>query len=130
MFIVAHEICLFILITGIIDMKILAKTYTSLSLGHSGYIAGLGDGIVTVQGKPSSRKIWLLNAQTMAIEQVITSLNNGHYLFMGLDPDKRYLVVVRDYKGEFEPFAWDQVPPATDKTIAEQQAVWQGFQPK
>ncbi|MGM8939566.1 hypothetical protein ACS8E2_12820 [Psychrobacter glaciei] len=109
-------------------MQVLAKTYTSLSLAHSGYIAGSGDGIVTVQGKPASRKIWLLDAKTMAVYRIATSLKNGHYLFMGLDSDKRYLVIVRDYKKEFEPFVWDDVPPAKDLTIAEQQAIWQTWQ--
>lgn len=109
-------------------MQMLAKTHISLSLSHSGYIAGSADGIVTVQGKPASRKIWLLDARSMAVEQVITSLQNGHYLFMGLDPAKRYLVMVRDYKKEFEPFAWDYVAPADDLTIAEQQALWQSWQ--
>lgn len=109
-------------------MQVVAKVYTSLSLAHSGYIAGSGDGIVTVAGKPASRKIWLLNSQTMAVTQVVTSLNNGHYAFFGLDPDKRYLVMVRDYKKEFEPFAWDYVQPANDLTIAEQQALWQTWQ--
>lgn len=109
-------------------MQILAKTYTSLSLAHRGYIAGGGDGIVTVQGKPASRKIWLLDAKTMAVEQVITSLKNGHYMFLGLNPASRYLVMVRDYKKEFEPFAWDYVKPADDLTIAEQQALWQTWQ--
>lgn len=94
------------------------------------YIAGSGDGIVTVQGKPASRKIWLLDATSLAIEQVVTSLNNGHYLFLGLDPDKRYLVMARDYKKEFEPFCWDYVKPADDLTIAEQQALWQSWQTK
>lgn len=106
-------------------MQVLAKTYTSLSLQYSGYIAGSGDGIVTVQGKPASRKIWLLNAQSLAIEQVVTSLENGHYLFMELDATKEYLVIVRDYKRELEPFAWDYVKPATDLTIIDQQALWQ-----
>lgn len=109
-------------------MQVLAKTYTSLSLTHSGYIAGSGDGIVTAQGKPASRKIWLLSVQTMAVEQIITSLKNGHYLFMGLDPTKEYLVMVRDYKRELEPFAWDYVKPANDLTIAEQQALWATWQ--
>ena len=109
-------------------MQILAKTYTTLSLTHSGYIAGANDGIVTVQGKPASRKIWLLDAQSMAVEQVITSLKNGHYIFLGLDPTKEYLVMVRDYKKEFEPFAWDYVTPADDLTIAEQQALWLSWQ--
>lgn len=109
-------------------MQILAKTYTTLSLKHSGYIAGSGDGIVTVQGKPSSRKIWLLDAKTMAVEQVIVSLKNGHYMFLGLNSSTEYLVMVRDYKKEFEPFAWDYVKPADDLTIDEQmtlQATWQ-----
>lgn len=111
-------------------MQVLAKVYTSLLINHSGYIAGAGDGIVTVAGKPASRKIYLLNAQTMAVEQIITSLQNGHYLFMGLDPAKKYLVMVRDYKKEFEPFVWDEVSPATDKTFDEQMAMWQSWQTK
>lgn len=109
-------------------MQILAKTYTSLSLTHNGYIAGSSDGIVTVQGKPASRKIWLLDAQTMAVEQIVTSLNNGHYAFFGLDPSKEHLVMVRDYKKEYEPFVWDYVQPAGDLTIDEQQALWQTWQ--
>lgn len=92
------------------------------------YIAGAKDGIVTVAGKPASRKIWLLDAQTMAVEQVVASLQNGHYIFMGLDANKEYLVMVRDYKKEYEPFVWDYVQPADDLTIAEQQALWQSWQ--
>lgn len=109
-------------------MQILAKTHTLLSLTHSGYIAGSGDGIVTVQGKPASRKILLLNAQTLVIEAVQWSLKNGHYAFFGLVPDRRYMVMVRDYKKEYEPFVWDHVAPADDLTIDEQQALWQSWQ--
>lgn len=109
-------------------MQILAAVHTSLSVASSGYIAGSGDGIVTAQGVPISRNIWLLNAKTMAIETAQWSLKNGHYLFMGLDPNKEYLVMVRDYKKELEPFAWDYVKPADDLTIAEQQALWQTWQ--
>lgn len=95
---------------------------------YAGYIAGAGDGIVTVRGKPAQRDITIFDAQSMAVEQVVTSLKNGHYLFMGLDPDKRYLVMVRDYNKELEPFAWDWVKPADDLTIAEQQALWASWQ--
>jgi len=109
-------------------MQVLAQVYTSLVLPYSGYIAGSGDGIVTAQGKPASRKIWLLNTVTLAIENVGVSLNNGHYLFMGLNPTKEYLVMVRDHKRELEPFAWDYVKPTNDLTIAEQQALWQTWQ--
>lgn len=93
-----------------------------------GYIAGAGDGIVTVQGKPASRKIWLLDSEAMAVKQVVTSLKNGRYLFMGLDPNKEYLVMARDYKKEYESFVWDHVKPADDLTIAEQQALWASWQ--
>lgn len=93
-----------------------------------GYIAGTGDGIVTALGVPSSRNVWLLNATTMVVEQVTTSLQNGHYIFLGVDVGKKYLVLVRDYKKELEPFAWDYVKPADDLTIAEQQALWQTWQ--
>lgn len=92
------------------------------------YIAGSGDGIVTIAGKPASRNIYLLNAVTMAVEQIITSLKNGRYMFLGLDPEKEYLVMVRDHKKELEPFAWDYVKPADDLTVAEQQALWQTWQ--
>lgn len=104
-------------------------SYYAANVG-AGYIAGSNDGIVTVRGKPEIRKIWLLDAQTLVIKQVVTSLKNGHYIFMGLNPDKRYLVMVRDYKKEFEPFVWDDVLPATDKTIDEQQALWATFTAK
>ena len=102
-------------------------SYYAANVG-AGYIAGANDGIVTVRSKPAIRKIWLLDAQTMVVEQVVTSLKNGHYLFIGLDPDKRYLVMVRDYKKEYEPFVWDDVTPADDLTVDEQmalQASWQ-----
>lgn len=94
----------------------------------SGYIAGSGDGIVTVQGKPAARKIYLLNALTLAIEQVVVSLKNGHYIFMDVNTNKKYMVIARDYKKEFEPFVWDDVTPADDLKINEQEALWQSWQ--
>ena len=92
------------------------------------YIAGTGNGIVTALQEPVSRKIWLLDAETLVVERVINSLDNGHYLFMDLDENKEYLVMVRDYKKELEPFCWDYVKPADDLTVAQQQALWQSWQ--
>lgn len=109
-------------------MQVLAKNYTTLSLIHKGYIAGSGDGIVTVQGKPSSRHIYLLDAVTMQLLSRNQSLPNGHYIIKGLDPSKQYLVMVRDYKKEFEPFAWDFVVPAADLTLNEQNVIEQSWQ--
>lgn len=99
-----------------------------LGTNRLGYIAGTNDGIVTVAGQPAQRDIWLFNAQTLAVEQIISSLKNGHYLLTGLDPAKEYLVMVRDFKKEFEPFVWDYVTPADDLTVAEQQALWASWQ--
>lgn len=105
---------------------IVIPVLTSTSL--QGYIAGNADGIVTVQGKPARRRIWLLGALTLDVQQTVTSLPNGHYMFLGLDPAKEYLVMARDYKKEFEPFVWDYVKPADDLTLVEQQALWQSWQ--
>lgn len=99
-----------------------------LGTNRTGYIAGTGDGIVTVAGSPSQRNIWLLDADSLAVEQIISSLSNGHYIFTGLDSSKEYVVMVRDFKREYEPFAWDCVKPADDLTIDEQQTLWQSWQ--
>lgn len=104
------------------------SNFIRISLPHSGYIAGANDGIVTVQGKPASRKITLLNARTLGVEAAQWSLSNGHYMFLGLNPSMEYLVMVRDHKRELEPFAWDYVKPANDLTVAEQQALWATWQ--
>lgn len=93
-----------------------------------GYIAGANDGIVTVAGKPASREIWLLRASDLSIQQTTASLPNGHYLFTGLNLTDEFLVMVRDYKKEYEPFAWDYVKPADDLTVVEQQALWASWQ--
>ncbi|WIF21954.1 hypothetical protein [Shewanella phage vB_SbaS_Y11] len=37
-------------------------------------------------------------------------------------------MMVRDYKREYEPFAWDYVKPANDLTVTEQLALWQSWQ--
>lgn len=109
-------------------MLLIATPHISISIANLGYIAGSSDGIVTVKGQPASRKIWLLNAQTMSVDTSQWSLPNGRYAFFGLDDSKEYLVMVRDYKKEYEPFAWDYVKPADDLTVAEQQALWQTWQ--
>lgn len=104
----------------LVDFNIVVK--------NKGYIAGSGDGIVTVAGKPAARKIFLLDAASMQVEKATHSLKSGHYIFSDLILNKEYLVMVRDYKKEYEPFAWDYVKPADDLTIYEQQALWQSWQ--
>lgn len=108
-------------------MDITAEIFTSISLPYTGYIAGSGDGIVTVSGQPALRHIYLLDANTMALIGHTVSLSNGHYLFMGFDTARQYIVMARDYKREYEPAVWDYVTPATDLTIAQQQELWQSW---
>ena len=96
-----------------------------------GYIAGQGQGIVTVASKPASRLVYLYVLSSHIPPTLIDrvwSNNAGNYIFTRLSLKHKYLVMVRDYKGGYEPFCWDYVKPADDLTIAEQQAIWQSFQ--
>ncbi len=96
--------------------------------GGAGYIAGSNDGIVTVAGQPAKRELVILDAKKLSIISKGVSLDNGHYIFTGLSLSKEYLLMVRDYKKEFEPFAWDYVKPADNLTVAEQKALWASWQ--
>lgn len=95
---------------------------------HTGYVAGTQDGIVTVGGKPASRKIYVLDAVTLQWLQTAKSTASGNYLITGLDPSKRYIVMCRDYKQDYEPCVYDYVSPSTDLTLAEQMELWQSWQ--
>lgn len=106
----------------------LLSILTAHAKDQQGYIAGTDDGIVTVVSTPTSRAITVLNADTLHYVCTATSTLKGNYLIMGLDPNKRYLIMARDHKREYEPFAWDWVVPATDLTITEQWALWESWQ--
>lgn len=97
----------------------------------TGYIAGRGDGIVTVAGVPSSRAVYLYALyphKPMVFVAKVWSNAQGHYIFPRIDTNFRYLVVARDYAEQFEPFAWDYVVPATDLTPYEQYQLQQSWQ--
>lgn len=93
------------------------------------YIAGTGDGIVTVRGHAAKREVLLMDANSLEYKFVgrVWSLDNGHYMFADLDPNKEYLVMARDYSKEYEPFAYDYVKPATDITPDEQIALFESW---
>ena len=105
----------------------LAPVFTIVNVPQP-YIAGSGDGIVTVNGVAASRHIFLFDANSMELLRRITSLPNGHYIFNGLDSTKQYVVMARDYNKEYEPAVFDYVTPATDLTIQQQQELWQSWQ--
>lgn len=96
-----------------------------------GYIAGTGDGIVTVNGQPAIRPIYLFeffDYQPPIFVAKVFSNKDGRYLFKHLDATKKYMVMARDHNKEYEPAVWDYVTPATDLTIAQQQELWQSWQ--
>lgn len=99
-----------------------------LDTTYQGYIAGTGDGIVTVAGLPAQRDVVVLNVNDLSVVARNVSLKNGRYLITNLDPSKKYLIMARDYNKEYQPAVWDYVTPATDLTIAEQQALWENWQ--
>ena len=105
----------------------LAPVFISVNVPQP-YIAGNSNGIVTVNGVPASRHIFLFDANSMELLRWTASLSNGHYIFNGLDSTKQYIVMARDHNKEYEPATWDYVTPATDLTIAEQQELWQSWQ--
>lgn len=99
-----------------------------IGLSGQGYIAGTGDGIVTVGGVPSARDILVLNADDLTVASRTQSLKTGKYLITGLDPNREYLIMCRDHERQYEPFVWDYVKPMTDKTLDEQLKLWHEWQ--
>lgn len=97
----------------------------------SGYIAGTADGIVTVAGLPASRTIYLYalyNYKPMVLVARAWSTAQGNYMFDSLATSMRYLVMVRDYAEQYEPFAYDYIVPAIDLTPHEQYLLEQSWQ--
>lgn len=97
-------------------------------LDKLGYVSGEEDGIVTIGGVPSSRQIDVFDAKTREYLQSTISNNNGNYLIVGLDPTKKYLLIARDYKQEYEPCCYDFVTPRDDRTLDEQMELWRSWQ--
>ena len=93
-----------------------------------GYFAGLAQGVLTAGGERASREIRLFKIHNQNIgthfflEQIAITKSNtdGHYLFWGIDETAKYLIMARDNKGDYEPFCYDTIAPATDLTTKEQ----------
>lgn len=111
----------------IFDLLVFSR---SIAYG-TGYIAGTAEGIVTVSGEPASRAIYLYalyNYKPMILVAKVWSTDAGNYIFANLDTSMRYLIMARDYAGQYEPFAYDYVVPATDLTLHEQYLLEQSWQ--
>ncbi len=79
----------------------------------TGFIAGAGNGIVTVDGKPGQKRIIVFERiDTLPILRTTWSNADGTYLIDNLDKDKTYLVMAFDDKQKYEPVAWDFIKAA------------------
>lgn len=76
-----------------------------------GFIAGAGKGVVTVEGAPASRRVYLFALPDMRCIDDVWADDNGEYRFSQLDTEKRFLVLARDYMGRYEPVSADNVKP-------------------
>lgn len=121
-----HQVDLALTRSKIVHIKP-APTHLTRAIGlGSGYIAGTGDGLLTIDGKPAAREILLACADAVyqGFIHRTFSLPNGRYLITNLDPNKRYLVLARDYNKEYEPCVYDNVAPAADLTMDELAGLW------
>ncbi len=79
-----------------------------------GIIAGRGIGIVTVSGKPASRRILLIERERFKVVDDTWSAADGSYLFDQLNPEQDFLVLALDHKRQYEPVARDYIRPVED----------------
>ncbi|HGO8485671.1 TPA: hypothetical protein ACLA94_000299 [Neisseria meningitidis] len=76
-----------------------------------GLIAGAGRGVVTVEGAPASRRVYLFALPDMVCIDDVWADDNGEYRFAQLDTEKRFLLLARDHTGKYEPVSADNVKP-------------------
>lgn len=76
-----------------------------------GFIAGVGKGVVTVEGAPASRRVYLFALPDMRCIDDVWADDNGEYRFSQLDTRKRFLVLARDHTGKYDPVSADNVKP-------------------
>ncbi|MCS4534235.1 hypothetical protein [Neisseria montereyensis] len=95
------------------------KSHTANYYGRThgnGFIAGRGDGILTVGGQPAERRIILFERGAFQVVRDTWSRPDGTYLLDRLNPDREYLVLAVDHKKQYEPVAYDFVRPAVPES--------------
>lgn len=90
------------------------------ALGGDGVIAGelsgdpaVPDGLLTVNGVPTTREIEVRDRKTRRVVAVRRSNADGTYRFPGLNPALQYDVIARDFAGDFEDVIAGAVRPHT-----------------
>ena len=93
------------------DCNAAASSYNNPML--SGFIAGGGNGIVTVDGKPAQKRIVIFERiDNLPVVHQTWSYHDGTYFISSLNKDKTYLVMAFDDKQKYEPVAWDFIKAA------------------
>lgn len=75
------------------------------------YIAGEGDGIVSIKGVPVARQVVALEQPNLTVAAKTWSFPDGSYVLPNLDPAKQYIVMAYDYKGDYPPVAESHITP-------------------
>lgn len=90
-------------------------TYSARDPQLQGFIAGNGNGIVTVDGKPSQKRIVVFERTKLfpCLRQTWSNAD-GTYLIPWLDVSKTYMVMAVDDKEKYEPVVWDFIKPASN----------------
>lgn len=75
------------------------------------WIAGEGEGIVTINGIPAVRQVAALEQPSLEVVAKTWSFPDGTYLLPNLDKSKQYIVMAYDYKGDYAPVAESHIVP-------------------
>ena len=91
-----------------------SRVSVPVRLGFSGrgFIAGQGDGLVTVAGSPASRPVFVLDKQTLIPLVSSVSGNDGTYMMRGINPNRKVIVLAFDTTGQFNAVIRDNITPA------------------
>lgn len=87
--------------------------WQSLYSGRGFFAGTVGTaGIVTVNGKPARRKIFLLEQESMRFIRRTWSAEDGSYLLPNVDETRQYVILAFDnYNSGYRPIAWDKRYP-------------------
>ena len=88
-----------------------SKPHFVMKFAGVGYIAGEETGVVSVDGMPASKPVFLFDQETMMLARVTYSDANGNYRLSHLDPKRKYIVLSLDDTEECLPVCVDNVTP-------------------
>ena len=99
-----------------VPLRRVLKLSAHWKYGGNGFIAGEGEGIVTVGGEPASRRIYLFARPTMELVDAQWSRDDGTYRFARLNTETQYMMIAADHKKQYEPVGYDYITPVTDQS--------------